>query len=286
MEKNIYNLFYLTYVDVQKWLKETDIVMVPIGSCEQHGLHLPICTDSIACLVPVEKAAVKANVPHTPLVWCGYSPQHIKNPGEASGTVTLRASTYQNLLYDIGRSLIHQGFNKIVYVTGHTSNMKVLDPMMRTIRYETGALPCVFRADAEGIPVILRDVLENPPEETPGWHGSEVETSEILAYNSELVHLERYTEKEIPHAPKWLSGKFSKYNGNPYVTFEGYDGAWIPMDHPEYSDTGLIGNPSRASAEKGRKIAERVSDYLVTFLNELKKVKLEVRKRDYSRRAF
>jgi len=291
MGKKIYNLFYLAYPDIQKWLKETDIVMVPIGSCEQHGWHLPVSTDSIACLVPVERAAVKANVPHVPLVWVGYSPHHIKKPGEGSGTISLRASTYQNLLYDIGRCLIQQGFDKFVYVTRHTSNTKVLDPPMRRIRYETGALSCVFRADAEGIPNIprLKKILENPPEETPGWHGSEIETSEVLAYNPELVHVERYPEKDIPqltHAPKWFPEGFSKRNGNPYVTFDEYDGAWVPMEHPEYSDTGLIGNPSRGSREKGEKIAEIVSDYLATFLNGLRKVKVEVRNREYIERAF
>jgi len=284
MDRKIFNLFYLGYPDIQEWLKETDIVMVPLGSCEQHGLHLPVCVDSIAAELPVQEAAQRANVPHTPLVWFGYSPQHLREPGKGSGTITLRELTYQSLLYDIGRSLIHQGFSKIVYVTGHTSNLKAVDAALRSIRYETGALPCVFRADAEGIPPIVKDITENPEEETPGWHGSEIETSEMLNFQPELVHLER-TGKDFTHAPKWLTEKFTKKNGSPYVALKGWDCAYIPMDHPEYSDTGLIGNPFRASAEKGKKIVTRIADYLVDFLGELKKIKVEVRNRDYSTRA-
>lgn len=282
MPKKIYNLYKLGYVDVQNWLKETDVVMVPIGSCEQHGLHLPVSTDGLAALLTVQRAAEKANVPHTPLIWLGYSPQHLRGPGEGSGTITLRSETYQALLYDVGRSLIHHGFNKIVFATGHTSNIKVIDPTLRRLRYETGALPVVFRADAEGTPPLLKGVLENPPEETPGWHGSEIETSTVMAYDQELVHLER-TDKDYTHAPRWLpQDKFTKSNGSAYVTYRGLDMCYIPMEHGEYSDTGLIGNPFRASAEKGNRILDAVADYLASFLLELKALKVDVTNRDFT----
>ena len=122
MNEKIYNLYHCGYLDVREWLEESDVVMVPLGSCEQHGRHLPVCTDGIATELPVQCAAKLANVPHTPLVWFGYSPQHLHPAGTASGTITMRSSTYQAILYDIARCLIHNGFNKIVFATGHTSN--------------------------------------------------------------------------------------------------------------------------------------------------------------------
>ena len=100
-----------------------------------------------------------------------------------------------------------------------------------------------------------------------------------------LVHLER-TDKDFTHAPKWLSKKFNKVNGSPYVIYNGIDVAWVPMDHQEYSDTGLIGNPFRASAEKGDKIFQRKAEILAAFLGELKKVKVQVKNRSYDRRTF
>ncbi|MGA2958049.1 MAG: creatininase family protein, partial [Thermodesulfobacteriota bacterium] len=75
------NLIDCSQVDVKDWLKETDICMVPVGSCEQHGNHLPLRTDSITAEVITGRAAKKANVPHTPLVWAGYSPQHMREVG-------------------------------------------------------------------------------------------------------------------------------------------------------------------------------------------------------------
>jgi creatinine amidohydrolase len=281
-----HNLYHCGYLDVREWLKETDIVLVPLGSCEQHGRHLPVCTDGVAAELPVQCAAKMANVPHTPLVWFGYSPQHMHPAGTASGTITMRSSTYQAILYDIARCLIHNGFNKIVFATGHTSNTKVVDPALRTVRYETGAFVCVFRSDAEALPDFAKDLLENPPEETPGWHGSEAETSEVMAFNESLVHLDR-TDKDFTHAPKWLNqDKFKKINGSPYVIMNGLNVAWVPMDHQEYSDTGLVGNPFRATADKGRRLIQRKAEILAEFCEELKKVKVEVHDRNYTGRAF
>ncbi|MEE9240256.1 MAG: creatininase family protein [bacterium] len=284
-DEKIYNLYHCGYLDIREWLKETDIILVPLGSCEQHGRHLPVCTDGVATEVPIERAARLANVPHTPLIWIGYSPHHLHPAGTASGTITLRQTVYQSMLYDVARCLIHNGFNKIIFATGHSSNMKVIEPPLRTVRYETGAFVCLFRNDAEAAPQVCKDILENPPEETPGWHGSEIETSEVLAYNEKLVHLER-TEKEFTHAPSWLGDAFSKRNGSSYVTYKGADVIWLPMEHQEYSDTGLIGNPFRASAEKGDRIFQRKAEILAAFCEEIKDLKVEVRNRSYDLRTY
>jgi creatinine amidohydrolase len=70
------------------------------------------------------------------------------------------------------------------------------------------------------------------------------------------------------------------------VIYNGLDVAWVPMDHQEYSDTGLIGNPFRASAEKGELLFQRKAEILAEFLQELKKVKVTVKNRSYDRRTF
>ncbi len=296
-EEKIYNLFRCTYVEVREWLKETDVVLIPIGSTEQHGPHCPVCTDSIATELPCALAAEMANVPYVQLLPIGYSPQHFHGPGIGSGTITFRSSTYQNVIYDIGRSLIHMGFNKLIFATGHTSNLKVLEPPLRTLRYQTGAFVCCFRNDAEAVPNLLKDkrILENPPEEAPGWHGSEVEASECLyfeqLYGKKIVHLER-AKKDWTHPPKWItevSDKFIKMNGSPYLTMNGLDVAWVPMDHQEYSDTGLVGypgNPFRASAQKGETIVKEKAKLLAEFVEEIKKVKVEIKNREFTERAL
>ncbi len=279
-----YNIIDCSQVDVKEWLQETDICMVPIGSGEQHGKHLPLRTDSITAEVITSRAAKKAHVPHTPLVWAGYSPQHMREAGSGAGTITFRAATYQALLYDIGRSLIHHGFNKIIYVTGHGSNVKIVDPMLRPLRYETHAFIAMYKAFSERDLSLVADIVENPKEETPGWHCSEMETAQDMAYDMKLVRMDRAI-KEFTHAPTWMGPAFSKPDGSAGVTFKGQEYFVIPMEHHEYSDTGVVGNPFRATPEKGEKLFERFSGYLADFLKEIRKIKVEVINREFVNRA-
>jgi creatinine amidohydrolase len=296
--EKIYNLFRCTYIEVREWLKETDVVIIPLGSTEQHGKHCPVCTDSIATELPCQLAAEMANVPFIQLLPIGYSPQHLHPAGIGSGTITFSAATYQNVIYEIGRCLIHNGFNKLIFATGHTSNMKAIDPAMRALRYETNAFVCCVRNDAEAAPELFKDqgIYECPPEECPGWHGSEIEASECLyfeqLYGKKIVHVERAT-KDYTHAPKWatdVSDKFTKKDGSPYLTMDGKNYAWVPMEHQEYCDNGLIGcpgNPFVATAEKGKKMAYAKAKLMAEFIEEVKKFDLgKVRNREYWNRTF
>src|SRR5437764_3639313 len=128
-----WNLADLTPVEIAAYLKEKDLVLIPIASTEQHGPHLPISTDTITATAISRRVAELVAVLHTPTVWAGYSPQHMFAPGEGRGTITLRSTTMMNLLCDIGHSLIHHGFNRLLFVNGHGSNQKVIDPVMRKL---------------------------------------------------------------------------------------------------------------------------------------------------------
>ena len=119
------------------------------------------------------------------------------------GTITLRAETLNAVLYDILRSLIHHGWNKLILVNGHGSNVKVLDPLLRRIKYETGALVALYKPYAERYIGILEGLLDNPPEETPGWHASELETSQVMAHDARMVHMDRAADDRA-QAPEWL----------------------------------------------------------------------------------
>ena len=271
--------------DIQEYLKEKDLILIPIGATEQHGLHLPLVTDAAQGLEVARRAAAKAHVLYTPVLWYGYSPHHLGKVGEGTGTITLRASTLHMLLYDIARSLIHSGFRRLVFVNNQGSNQKVLDPIMRKIRYDTGALVCYTKLYAERYIGIIKGVMENPPEETPGWHSSELETSQILAYNEKLVRMDR-AKKELTHGPKWLPSAFHKTDGAPDVQFEGFEYFYFPMEHRDFSDTGTIGNPLRGTKEKGEKTLELYADHLAKALKELEKVEVSIKSQEFVDRAL
>lgn len=278
-----YNMFYMNREEVAEWLKKTDIVLVPLGSLEQHGPALPLSVDSIGAVLTTEKASEKANVPHTPLVWTAWSPYHLWEP---YGTITLRLGTAVNLLYDIGRSLIHHGFNKIIFVTGHTGNVWPADIATRLLRYKTGALAMLFRGDSEIFPRIpaVRELLENPPEEFPQWHGSEGETSAVLAYDEKLCDWKRQL-KETPHRPKWFTEAFIPEGGSmTEIRFKDYGAILrMPLEHREVVDSGIVGNPMRATKEKGEKIYDKMATILAEVVEELRKIKVDVYHRDLLR---
>jgi creatinine amidohydrolase len=220
---------HLCYPDVQEYLKHKDIVLVPVASMEQHSYHCPLLTDSLHCEAITKIAAEYAQVLYTPQLWIGYSPHHMGPPGLGLGTVTVRAETWRNLMYDICRSLIHHGFNKIMMVVGHASNMKIIDPLMRSLKYDTGAFIGICKPWAENYLGIVEDILEGPPEETPGWHAGELETSQVMSAQEKLVRMDRAIKSEATKTPPFLPDAFLKKDGTPSVEFEGYNYFVFPM---------------------------------------------------------
>jgi creatinine amidohydrolase len=275
-----WDLGNISYTDVQEYLRVKDIILVPMASFEQHGPHLPIYTDTITCIEVARRVAEMIAVLHTPPIWMGYSPQHMYDPGMGRGTITVRSSTLLNLVNDVGRSLIHHGFNRIVFINGHGSNVKVIDPVLRKLRYETGALISFVKPYMENYIGILEGLLENPWEETPGWHSSELETSQDLAWNDEYVRMDRANFTKA-HIPEFLPKTFEKKDGMPDVEFEGYKYFTFPMDHHEFIETGVIGNPLRATKEKGEEAFRRLSEHVARGVLELQKVPVNVHTRAF-----
>ena len=275
-----WDLGNLTFTDVQEYLRVKDTILVPMASFEQHGPHLPIYTDTITCAEISRRVAEMIAVLHTPPIWTGYSPQHMFEPGMGRGTITIRSSVLLGLVNDVARSLIHHGFNRIIFINGHGSNVKVIDPVLRKLRYETGALISFVKPYMENYVGILEGLMENPWEETPGWHSSELETSQDLAWNEKYVRMERANFTKA-HIPEFLPKSFEKKDGMPDVEFEGYKYFTFPMDHHEFIETGVIGNPLRATKEKGEEAFRRLSTHVARGILELQNVPVTVHTREF-----
>ncbi len=275
----------LTMVDIQNYLEEKDTILVPVASTEQHGPHLPLFTDISVATEITSRVAEHIGVMYAPPVWTGYSPHHVHRPEMGRGTITLRSETFHNLLYDIGRSLIHHGFNRIMFINGHGSNVKVIDPLLRKLRYDTGALVSFIKPYMENYEGVLEGLLDNPPEETPGWHASELETSFNLALDEDLVRMDR-AEDSRAHIPEQLPDSFKKKDGLPDVEFEGYKYFTFPMEHHEFIENGTIGNPMRATAEKGEEAFRRYSQHVAKGILELEDVDVDIHTREFNDRAM
>jgi creatinine amidohydrolase len=284
MDLPSYNLADLAPPDVKAYLESKDIVMIPIASMEQHGPHLPLATDTIQADEIARRAGSMAQVLYTPCVWFGYSPQHMYLPGAGTGTITIRPQVLLDVYYDIARSLIFHGFNKLVFVNNHGSNAKIIEPLLRRIWYDTGAFVVMSKLYAERYMGLIQDVMENPPDETPGWHSSELETSQVLAHNASLVRMDRAVATRAEQ-PKWFPQSFVKLDGAPDVEFQGYQYFVFPTDHSDFTPSGVIGNPFRASAEKGERTYELYAQHLADALREFETVSVSVHTRDWPNRV-
>ena len=108
-----YDLMELPWTDIAEYIKAgNDVVMIPVGSCEKHGHHVPLGVDSYTTMGSVERAAEKAKVLYSPLLPFGLSPHHMGQPGWGTGSISLPAEIYRDVLYAIGRSLIFCGLQQ------------------------------------------------------------------------------------------------------------------------------------------------------------------------------
>ena len=112
-----------------------------------------------------------------------------------------------------------------------------------------------------------------------------METAQCMAYDESCVHMER-AKKHTAHAPKWLGAAFHKTDGVPTVIFQGKENIFIPMEHHEYVAEATVGDLFLASKGKGERIFERASDKLAAFVNEVKKMKVTIKDRNYNFRAY
>ncbi len=225
-----------------------DIAILPWGATEPHNLHLPYLTDCIlshavavdAAARAFERSGVRAMV----LPWVAMGSQ---NPGQRDLPFCIHAryETQKAILTDIVASLRCQGLRRLVIVNGHGGNC--FKNMIRDLAVD---FPDFLIASSEWFTVCrAADFFDDP-----GDHADELETSVMMHYRPELVDLAEAGDGAWkPFAASSLRAKT----------------AWIPRDWQRVStDTG-IGNPARATAEKGARFAAAVVERYAVLLDEL-----------------
>ena len=162
-------------------------VLVPVGSMEQHGEHLPVDTDTMTAWHVARSAACKLEHPPvvvTPPVWAGLSPHRTGFPG----AISLRLETVSSLITDICTSIHSQGFDGIVLVNGHGGNQSLLEALALELRQRLN-LPILAVTYWDLIPGVLEEVREG--EGFGIGHSGELETSIQLYLQPERVAGER-----------------------------------------------------------------------------------------------
>lgn len=222
------------------------IVIVPVGSLEQHGPHLPVEVDSmLAETVALETARrMVAKVPTLvlPCVWTGISEHHMS----FGGTVTLPFATFCALISGICRSLVRDGFRRIVVLNGHGGNDYGLKVVCDELASELDAAiiqTTYWHAAAGPIAALLerQKVLQ---------HACEAETSMMMAVRGDLIDAARFASAEVERTPE-----LSEIAG---------PGLYRWRSLAARAASGVVGFPTAASAQKGRRLIEAIADDLAS----------------------
>ncbi len=227
--------------EVTTLVSERSIIVQPLGAVEQHGPHLPFDTDLVVAS-EVAEAAV-AEVGETLDCWLLPPLAYTKSNEHAwsSGTIWLSATTLLAVLDDIGRSVATLPARKLVFLNGHGGNSALLGVANRELRLKYGLL--TFLAHP-GMPVDQGGAgSANADELGMGIHGGTDETSLMLHLRPERVDMSVATR----NVPEWMAA-------NRQVRFGGRVGfGWLSND---FGPDGHIGDPTAATAERGKELFE------------------------------
>ena len=250
----------LTWEDVASYLKDEDMVIIPVGSTEQHGPAGPLGVDAFAAIALAEDAAKKAGILSTPPLWFSDAPHHLDFPG----TISLRPETLIAVVKDIVHSLERNGFRKFVVINGHKgTNIPALTIACRDLQqYE---LPHVRMALAD--PLYLCSNARELKGGRPEHHAGVLEISHVMYKFPGLVK-----EEKRPSVDVTLNDIFGDYIskdlfGGKHPAVELF---WNSHQQKEFAPTGSFSASDFGSAEMGKKYHDNMVENLVDFLNWFK----------------
>jgi creatinine amidohydrolase len=229
-----------TWPEAGTELAGTSTALVPVGSTEQHGPHLPVSTDHVIAEGLARAAADSAGVICTPTVNIGVSPHH----RQFHGTMSVDAPAFREYMESLSRSLVYQGIDRIVYVNAHGGNVEHLREVGRRL-HDDGAAYAIEWMWNESIPELVDSLFERN-----GPHAGPKETS-MVWYLADLVRTDKLDAARDGGCPD-LEAIEARRNG-----------ARTFYDSIENSDNGGFGDPTDASAEKGEQLFEAATEQLV-----------------------
>ena len=259
----------LTWPEIDDAIEMGKVCVVPCGSVEQHGPHLPLDVD-IVCPQGIAYGAGQA-VPDKmlvlPPVWYGYTGHVMDFPG----TINTHYETFIHQVLDITKSLAYHGFKKIVLLNGHGSNMPNLDLAARRTNLETDA-ECILAAWWNLLTVDKTFLPRWRQSKFPGGcaHACELETSLYLYLDGDNVRKDKIENGTIS-----FNEEDSPFN---WCDLFAAGPATIISWTSSYTETGVMGEAELATADKGRQVYEEASKQLARFVSWFKDRPKDVRR--------
>lgn len=257
LEKIYYD--QLTWPEINEAVEAGKVVLLPIGSVEQHGHHLPLDTDNVlargACIAAAERAPRELLV--MPTIPYGYNEHALDFPG----TVHVHYDHFIEYCLDVCKSVAHAGFDRILLVDGHGSNEHLCEFIARRATLETHALVASTMWTS-----LSREAFARVRESDLGGaaHACELETSAYLHLEPSRVQL----DKAEDHYGGAAGAPGSRFMYADLV--EGYGPVMLVQWTSSSTPTGTSGAPTLATAEKGRVTVEGAADQLLAFVREFR----------------
>jgi creatinine amidohydrolase len=260
---------HMTWQEVEQALQRTDMVIIPVGSIEQHGKHLPLGTDSLATMEGCKLLAQKTDVLIAPVVLAGLSEHHMGFPG----TITLSPETFEAVIVDTAHSLIRHGFKKIMIYNGHGGNSVSVKNAVQKINQTTSATAVLLND--------LRPPAAGTEPDSPAidWHAGVGETSLMLYLTPSLVDMSR-AEKPMLTLPEIAQKAQAAFSSEPNLELVTNANLFRPKDtgkkasSREMSATGVFtsGDPRTATAKQGKDEVDGFLQMAVKFIEAWKSI--------------
>jgi creatinine amidohydrolase len=233
----------MTMDEFEEGLKVTRSVVIPFGSVEEHGRHLPLSTDTIQAYEVAKGAARLIPLFVAPPVNYGSCRSTSCHPG----TISITTSTLKSLLKDIVRSCHAQGLRNFIILTGHAggSHRMALQDAGEELLNEFADIKIAMVTEYE----LAKDCAKGLIETEGDAHAGEIETSRILHSHKHLVKGEGV--REFPNFPPGL----------------------LVRNKRKFWPNGVWGDPTKATAEKGKLLEELVVKKLVELVKILQELK-------------
>jgi creatinine amidohydrolase len=239
---------------------ERVIAVLPVSAIEQHGPHLPVSTDfsimqgMLATVIPLIPAELDIRI--LPVQPVGKSNEHIRAPG----TLTIEATNLIRHWQDLGDSIARTGIRKLVIVNSHGGNEEIMGIVAREMRVRHAMLAVKTSWSRFGTPA----GLFSETNARYGIHGDDYETSLMLHFAPHLVHMDKAQEfrSRVQDAEETFT--LLKHTGTQAF-------AWMASD---LNPAGVVGESSRATAEKGAASANHQAQGFVTLLKDVARARL------------